>query len=109
ANGGAVEGRRLLKEDTVHEMGRIQTQERDRALFLNMRWRLGFHQAFTLRNRVPKAFGHFGYGGSGAWADPETGLSVAFVTNRLGNATTPVGDARLVRLGDMAVKVARSL
>lgn len=108
ANSGAVEGRRLLKEDTVSEIGRVQTRERDRALFLNMRWRLGFHQAFTMRNRVPKGFGHFGYGGSGGWADPETGLSVAFVTNRLGNATTPVGDARLARLGDMAVKAARS-
>jgi CubicO group peptidase (beta-lactamase class C family) len=107
ANGGAVEGRRLLKEDTVADAGRIQTRERDKVLFLNMRWRLGFHQAFTMRNRVPRGFGHFGFGGSGGWADPETGLSVAFVTNRLGNATTPVGDARLVRLGDLAVKIVR--
>ena len=29
----------------------------------------------------PRAFGHAGAGGQIAWGDPETGLSVGFVTN----------------------------
>ena len=29
----------------------------------------------------PAAFGHFGFGGSGAWADPERELSVGVVAN----------------------------
>ena len=44
------------------------------------------------------AFGHYGYGGSGGWADPEIGLSLGFVTNRIGSLTTPLGDLTLFRL-----------
>jgi CubicO group peptidase (beta-lactamase class C family) len=47
---------------------------------------------------APKAFGHYGYGGSGGWADPTIGLSVGFVTNRIGSLTTPLGDLTLYRL-----------
>ena len=73
-----------------------------------MRWRLGYHQAFTLGGRPAwTAFGHYGYGGSGAFADPETGMSLAFVTNRMGSITTPVGDLRLPRLGAAALGVVR--
>jgi len=65
-------------------------------LGMRMRWRLGYHQAFGSGGRL--AFGHYGYGGSGGWADPATGLSVGFVTNRIGSLTTPLGDLNLFRL-----------
>ena len=42
----------------------------------------------------PHAFGHFGFGGSGAWADPERQLGVGVVTNCFG-ARIP-GDLRPV-------------
>jgi len=54
---------------------------------------LGYHRIISLGLRIPaeepfdigvaspKAFGHFGIGGSGAWADPERELSVGLVTN----------------------------
>jgi CubicO group peptidase (beta-lactamase class C family) len=108
ATDGSVDGVRVLSPETLHEAGRVQHRSRDYVLGLPMRWRLGYHQAFTM-GRAPawKAFGHYGYGGSGAWADPETGLSVAFVTNRLGSLTTPVGDVRLPRLSSAALTVAR--
>ena len=109
ATDGTVDGVEVLSERTLHEAGRVQSRTRDYVLGLPMRWRLGYHQAFTAGRPAWKAFGHFGYGGSGAWADPETGMSVAFVTNRLGSVTTPVGDIRLPRLGAAALAVARQV
>jgi CubicO group peptidase (beta-lactamase class C family) len=109
AGGGAVNGTRLLSPQVVHEAGRVQRRERDYVLAMPMRWRLGYHQAF-MASRAPawKAFGHYGFGGSGAWADPETQLAVAFVTNRMGSATTPVADIRMVRLSGAVLTAARS-
>jgi CubicO group peptidase (beta-lactamase class C family) len=109
ATDGSVDGVRILSPETLHEAGRVQNRGRDYVLGLPMRWRLGYHQAFTVGRPAWKAFGHFGYGGSGAWADPESGLSLAFVTNRLGSVTTPVGDVRLPRLGTAALNVVRGL
>jgi CubicO group peptidase (beta-lactamase class C family) len=54
---------------------------------------------------VPTGFGHFGYGGSGAWCDPEQRLAVAMVTNQV--AGGPFGDMRIARLGAAAVRCAR--
>jgi CubicO group peptidase (beta-lactamase class C family) len=107
ANRGEVDGVRLLARETVHEIGRVQNRTRDYVLGLPMRWRLGYHQAFTSGRPAWKAFGHYGYGGSGAWADPESGLSLAFVTNRLGSVTTPIGDVRLPRLTAAALAAGR--
>ncbi len=106
ATGGSVDGVQVLSPQTLREAGRVQNRSRDYVLGLPMRWRLGYHQAFTAGRPAWKAFGHFGYGGSGAWADPETGMSLAFVTNRLGSVTTPVGDIRLPRLTAAALAVA---
>lgn len=109
ANGGTVDDVELLSRRTVHEAGRVVTRDRDYILGLRMRWRLGYHQAFTGARSPRRAFGHFGFGGSGAWADPSTGLSMAFVTNRLGTATTPLADSRMIRLGGMVVSAADRL
>lgn len=109
ANGGRFRGRELLSRRTVHEAGRVQSRERDAVLGIDMRWRLGYHRTLTLGRRAPRGFGHHGYGGSGAWADPDTGLSLAFVTNRLGSATTPVADGRLLRYGGDALRAVRAL
>lgn len=109
ANGGTVDGVELLSRRTVHELGRVVTRQRDYILGIKMRWRLGYHQAFTGRKPPRQAFGHFGFGGSGGWADPATGLAIGFVTNRLGSATTPIADARLVRLGSAALAATADL
>lgn len=98
ANGGREDGRRLLTARTVEAIGRVQVRERDAVLGIPMRWRLGYHQAFSAGRPAPRAFGHYGYGGSGGWADPATGLSLGFVTNRIGSVSTPLGDLNLLRL-----------
>ena len=94
AAGGGV----LLSPETTHTIGRVQVRKADAVLGIPMRWRLGYHQAFGTGPVAPRAFGHYGYGGSGAWADPDTGVSLGFVTNRIGSITTPLGDLNLFRL-----------
>jgi CubicO group peptidase (beta-lactamase class C family) len=109
ANGGEVDGIRFLSPETLEAAGKVQTRRRDAVLGLRMRWRLGYHGAFVAANEQPRmAFGHYGLGGSGAFADPETGVAMAFTTNRLGTATTPMADIRLARLAHVALTCARS-
>jgi CubicO group peptidase (beta-lactamase class C family) len=109
ANGGASGDRRLLSAETVAQIGRVQTRALDRNLLVRMRWRLGYHQAFVPRARLPRAFGHYGYAGSGGWADPDTGMSVAFVSNRIYPVTVPFGDLALLRLSKLAIDAVREL
>jgi CubicO group peptidase (beta-lactamase class C family) len=107
AEGGTLDGVRLLSRRSVTRASQVQTRERDRVLLLPMHWRLGYHSAFTTRGRVQTGFGHFGYGGSGAWCDPEQRLAMAMVTNQV--AGGPFGDVRIARLGAAAVRCARGV
>lgn len=102
ANNGELDGTRILPSATVHAMSQQQVFTLDRALYTPMRWRMGYHQPFVLARRPKQGFGHFGYGGSGAWADPERGLSVALTVNA--GAGTPWGDARILKIGAAALK-----
>lgn len=49
---------------------------------------------------TPDAFGHSGWGGSCAFADPARGVSGAYVMNKQGSAL--IGDPRAVRLIEAA-------
>jgi CubicO group peptidase (beta-lactamase class C family) len=100
AGGGVLEGERFLSIDTLRRATEIQTTRPDIVVGFPMRWRLGYHLAATTRGIIPNGFGHFGFGGSGAWADPDNDLAVAFVCNRV--AGTPFGDMRFLRIGSEA-------
>ena len=104
AAGGELGGRRLLSADTLVRATEVQTRSRDLVVGFPMRWRLGYHLAATGRGVLPHGFGHFGYGGSGAWADPDRDLAVAMVCNRV--AGTPFGDRRFLGIGAAAVRSA---
>lgn len=108
ASGGVIDDEVFLTPEVLEQAGKVRTRDRDRVLGFTMRWRLGYHGAFVAGRQQPRTgFGHFGLGGSGAWADPETGMSIEFATNKLGTATTPFVDVRLARLGAIAVQCAR--
>ncbi|MCC6647619.1 MAG: beta-lactamase family protein [Polyangiaceae bacterium] len=96
AGGGSIDGARLLSRATIEEARRDQSGYFSlcRVIPFPLRMKLGYHRAISLGVRVPAlgttldvgvaspaSFGHFGFGGSGGWADPERELSVGLVTN----------------------------
>ena len=107
AGGGELDGVRIMSAEHAALLGELQVDQRDFVIGINMKWRLGYHRAFTSGRPAHRSFGHFGFGGSGAWADPETDLAVAFVTNDNTRTSTPFADIRLVRLGGRALRLAR--
>jgi CubicO group peptidase (beta-lactamase class C family) len=104
ANDGELHGVRLLSPETVRRASEVQNRGIGRVIPFPMHWRLGYHRVPTIRTSVRAGFGHFGFGGSGAWADPERNLSVALVVNS--GTGTPFGDLRMVRLGSTAARCA---
>jgi len=104
----------LVSAETMREATRVQTTGdgrtgtkvgRDAGVMINMNWRLGYHLVGTTSGVLPRAFGHFGFGGSGAWGDPDSGLAVAMILNQVGG--TPFGDTKMLRIGGAAVRSAK--
>jgi CubicO group peptidase (beta-lactamase class C family) len=100
-----VEGRPFLAADVKARATAVRTTARDAVIGFPMRWRLGYHLVATTGGVHPNGFGHFGLGGSGGWADPDLGLAVAMICNRM--AGTPFGDQRLLKVGTAAARAAR--
>lgn len=106
AGRGELDGVRLLSPERVRQMGTAQNRRIDLLLVAPMCWRLGYHIIVTSHGVNHEAMGHFGFGGSGGWADPKRDLAIAMVCNR--GTGSPVGDLRLVRLGAAAMDGARA-
>jgi CubicO group peptidase (beta-lactamase class C family) len=107
AGGGQLGGVRILSEETVRKASEIQNDQRDRVLMMTMQWRLGYHRTPLLHKQLPRAYGHFGFGGSGGWADPEHDLVLAMVCNR--GQGTPIGDLLILRLSEATARAVHSL
>ena len=98
AGGGAIDGVRLLSPETLARATEVQSPVPGRLVIpFDMRWRLGYHGVFTTRGVPRHAFGHFGFGGSGAFADPRRDLAVGLIVNS--GLGSPFGDWRIVRIG----------
>lgn len=104
---GSIEGRRLLSPETVKKASQVQNRKGDNVLFLPMHWRLGYHRVFTATKPLKHGFGHFGFGGSGAWCDPERELSCAMTVNT--GVGTPMGDTRMPLLASAVVKCVKRI
>ena len=100
ARRGTLDGVRLLGPEALA----AATAERFRGIEAGFGWPIGFAAGFMLNEGEafgpPKAaFGHSGWGGAYAFADPDAGLGVAYVMNRMLGSGTDL-DPRRVRLLD---------
>ncbi len=105
AAGGELDGKKLVSEETLRRATEIQTRKIDKVVPFPMHWRLGYHRAATTRGEPRRGFGHYGFGGSGAWADPDNELAVALTLNS--GFGTPFGDIRTAQIGGAALRCAR--
>jgi CubicO group peptidase (beta-lactamase class C family) len=83
ANGGAIDGVRLLSREAIERARTEQVNGKDEVLPMPTRLGLGFFLP-TDEEPVgpnPRAFGHGGAGGSYSMADPEHRLSFGYVMN----------------------------
>jgi CubicO group peptidase (beta-lactamase class C family) len=107
AGGGTIDGVRLLSAATLARATTPQQCPPGRLVIpFDMRWRLGYHGVFTTQGVPRHAFGHFGFGGSGAWADPTRDLAVALILNS--GLGTPFGDLRIARVSGAALASVRA-
>jgi CubicO group peptidase (beta-lactamase class C family) len=81
ANGGRIDGAQFLSAELVDCLTGRPSFWPDRNLMVPLSFHLGYHSV-PLPGVMP-GFGHAGLAGSVGWADPATGLSFAFVHNRL--------------------------
>jgi CubicO group peptidase (beta-lactamase class C family) len=108
AGGGSLGGVRLLSPETVARATEVHSLHRGHLVIpFDLRWRLGYHGVFTTRGIPRRAFGHFGFGGSGAWADPSRELAMALIVNS--GMGTPFGDFRVARVSAAALESVAAL
>jgi len=99
ACGGRLDGRQMLSPATLEALTRERTAGEDRVLPYRLSWAAGL-----TRTSAPgwpfgpgaRSVGHYGWGGSCAFADPDARISGAYVLTR--QSTELVGDARPLRL-----------
>jgi CubicO group peptidase (beta-lactamase class C family) len=94
ACGGAVDGARLVRQETLDRAIEEQAYAKDLVLGRTFRWGLGF--MLTSRELPlgpnPRIFGHGGWGGSLGFADLDARVSWAYVMNKMSPGTA--GDVR---------------
>lgn len=80
ANGGELEGTRVLREETVRLFAERQPGARERALGWETPRENGTGPAG--KSLSPRAFGHTGFTGTSLWVDPERGTWAVLLANR---------------------------
>ncbi len=80
ANGGRIDGTQFLSPELTAGLVGRRSSRPDGNLVIPLSFHLGYHQ---LPLGLVPGFGHVGLGGSVGWADPDSGLAIGFVHNRL--------------------------
>ncbi|MGZ3370609.1 MAG: serine hydrolase domain-containing protein [Caulobacteraceae bacterium] len=95
---GEVDGREFLPPGLALEAAAARITGPDQVLPFSLSWGAGFlrNEGLGIYGPAPHAFGHSGWGGSCAAADPERRLSFAYVMNR--QSAYLIGDPRSRRL-----------
>jgi CubicO group peptidase (beta-lactamase class C family) len=78
-NGGFYDGVRILRPQTIARWTAPQVPASSRALG----WDTPSDQSSAGRFFGPRSFGHTGYTGTSMWVDPDRGLFVILLTNRV--------------------------
>jgi CubicO group peptidase (beta-lactamase class C family) len=93
ANGGVLDGRRLLERETITRMTQAQMGRTDALLGFTDNWAMGlcFNQ-MNMLGPSPRTFGHGGWGGSIGAANLEAQVGIGYVCNQMGAQL--VGDPR---------------
>ncbi|MEV4017154.1 serine hydrolase domain-containing protein [Nonomuraea angiospora] len=87
----------LLRPETLQDAVRPRVHGPDRVLFLDTSFGLGYMRpSMTFPMPSETAFGHSGLGGSLGIGDPERGLGIGYVMNKMANAVS--GNLRGLRL-----------
>jgi CubicO group peptidase (beta-lactamase class C family) len=94
ANGGEIDGRRYFESKTIAQMTTTLASGIDCILQIPTAFSAGFMKdAPESPRRIfgpsRSAFGHPGAGGSNAFADPENGISLAYVMNQMEQSLLP--------------------
>src|SRR5690606_35338233 len=108
ANSGTLDGVRLLSPSVIAQASQVRIESEDLVLGMQSRWAAGFLcNVHGIYGDKSTAYGHSGWGGSFAFADPERGLGVAWVMNAMGHNL--IGDERAMALIGAALKSADAL
>ncbi len=94
ANCGELDGRRFFSEKTVGWMKTVLADGLDRVFGIPTAFSAGFMKDSRdaprrIFGRSMSSFGHPGAGGSHAFADPENGISFAYVMNQMEQSVLP--------------------
>ncbi|WP_292226247.1 serine hydrolase domain-containing protein [Brevundimonas sp.] len=97
ANEGRLDGRSILSGQTLEQLTRERIHGQDKVLPYVISWAAGLMRNDGLNVFGPnEAWGHYGWGGSMAMADPSQRLSAAYVMTR--QSPHLIGDPRPRRL-----------
>jgi len=104
ADDGWLDGEDILSPALIAEAARSRIRGQDLVLPFEMSWGAGFMRNETVHPWGPgeATFGHSGWGGSCAFADPERRLGGAYVMNR--QSAELLGDQRPRRLIEAAYR-----
>ena len=110
ANGGALEGVRILSPGVTARMTTPATSGGRQDMFLGFVDSWGMGMALNtpgIYGKNPRAFGHSGWGGSFGCADPDANVAIGYVCNQMGPEL--VGDPRTAGLCNAVLDCAARL
>jgi CubicO group peptidase (beta-lactamase class C family) len=97
ANDGRIGATQVISPETMAEFTKARIKGDDLVLPYNLEWAAGVMRNSNLTyGPNPKTLAHSGWGGSGAFGDPDRRVSAAYVMNKQTSALT--GDDRANRL-----------
>ncbi|MFW6074480.1 MAG: serine hydrolase domain-containing protein [Chloroflexota bacterium] len=89
---GSLDGVRLVRPESIVRLGTVEAAiTHEQTMGMTCQYTLGLERIAVDGAFPEQAFGHFGWGGSLGYADPENHVAFGFVPNQMG--TTPRAEA----------------